>query len=110
MLNQLERFNQMSLFEKTQLLQWLSTFPALTLISWWRRDVGYRLLNPVWIGSTTLFMVAVWAFCPPESHPGFLLGFAGHTGRLLRQHRFLLVRVQAQKDRENLVAQGDGDT
>lgn len=77
MLNQLERFNQMSLFEKTKFVQWLATFPALTLISCWRGDLGYRLLNPLWIGSTALFMVAVAAFCPPDSHPGYLLGFAG---------------------------------
>ena len=77
MLEQLERFNQMSLFEKTALMQRLAVFPALTVIAWSRKDVGYRLLNPLWLTGAVLAMLAVAAFCKPATLPVILAGYAG---------------------------------
>lgn len=76
MLNQLERFNQMSLLDKAKFFQWLSQFPALSLIACWRADLGYRFLNPLAIGSTVLAMVGIAAFCQPQTKPVFLLAHA----------------------------------
>ena len=49
------------LFEQYRTAQWLMQFPALTLMVFLRRDLGYRLLNPLALVATfgLLFVLAV---------------------------------------------------
>ncbi len=77
MLNQLERFNQLSLFEKSRLLQAWATYPALTILVIWRSDVGSRLVTAPGTAVVFLLMLLIAAVCPPHSRPVFLAGYTG---------------------------------
>ena len=59
--------------------QWLMQFPALTVMVFLRRDLGYRLLNPLSLIAVTGLLVVVAVLAQPghaDAQPIFLLVFA----------------------------------
>jgi hypothetical protein len=59
--------------------QWLMRFPALTVMVFLRRDLGYRLLNPAWLIAGTGFLFVITVLTQPhneDANPIDLLFFA----------------------------------
>ena len=59
--------------------KWLMRYPAMTVMVFLRRDIGYRLLSPVPMIVMTGILMLVAAIIPPEkqaAHPEFLFWFA----------------------------------
>ena len=59
--------------------QWLMRFPALTVMVFLRRDLGYRLLNPAWLIAGTGFLFVITVLTQPHTegaNPIDLLFFA----------------------------------
>lgn len=95
-----------SLFQQYQQAKWLIQFPALTLMVLLRRDLGYRLLNPLVLLAVFggLFVVAVLAMPGNEANrptdlavfavAGFVIGIAqrirrwSDLGRNAPQHSY----------------------
>ena len=68
-----------TLREQLELTQWLMQFPALTVMVWLRRDIGYRLLNPLGLLAVTAFLLFFSALAQSrngDNQPVFLLLFA----------------------------------
>jgi hypothetical protein len=73
---------QRSLREELEFTKWLLHFPALTVMVWLRRDIGYRLLNPIGLTAVTGFLFVISALAQPDdpdNQPVFLLLFAVMT-------------------------------
>jgi len=49
-------WNDLSIFQQYETARWLALFPALTVMCFLRRNIGYRILNPVWITVTAAAM------------------------------------------------------
>jgi hypothetical protein len=47
--------------------QWLMRFPALTVMVFLRRDLGYRLLNPAWLIAGTGFLFVITVLTQPHT-------------------------------------------
>jgi len=59
--------------------KWLMRYPAMTVMVFLRRDIGYRLLAPIPMIVMTGILMIVAAIIPPENqgaHPEFLFWFA----------------------------------
>jgi len=59
--------------------QWLMQFPALSVMVFLRRDLGYRLLNPLSLIGITAVMLTIAVLAEPgeaDTRPGDLLVFA----------------------------------
>src|ERR1017187_8282097 len=68
--------------EQYQFAQRLMEFPALTVMVFLRRDLGFRLMNPLRLLAVTGFLVVVSVFAQQgnaDANPIFLLIFAGAT-------------------------------
>jgi hypothetical protein len=68
-----------SLREELEFSQWLMQFPALTVMVFLRRDLGYRLLNPLALIAVTGFLAIISILAQPDNadnQPVFLLLFA----------------------------------
>ena len=68
-----------TLTERYAFAQWLMQFPALTVMVFLRRDLGFRLLNPLRLLAVTGFLVVVSAFAQQgnaNANPMVLLIFA----------------------------------
>ncbi len=61
---------------KIEIVESWAQFPALTLLVFLRRDLGYRMLNPVWLVGITLFMIAIVGLASETRRPDDLLIFA----------------------------------
>jgi hypothetical protein len=59
--------------------KWLMRYPAMTVMVFLRRDIGYRLLSPVPMIVMTSILMLVAAIIPPDNpdaHPEWLFWFA----------------------------------
>ena len=68
-----------TLTERYAFAQWLMQFPALTVMVFLRRDLGFRLLNPLRLLAVTGFLVVVSVFAQQgnaNANPMVLLIFA----------------------------------
>src|ERR1039458_5392122 len=68
-----------SFTEQFEFVQWLVQFPALTVMVFLRRDLGYRLLNPLPLIGVTAILVVITVLAGPgiaEARPDDLLLFA----------------------------------
>jgi uncharacterized membrane protein YidH (DUF202 family) len=73
---------QRSLRDELEFTKWLLHFPALTVMVWLRRDIGYRLLNPIGLIAVTTLLFVISALAQPgdaDNQPVFLLLFAVMT-------------------------------
>lgn len=61
-----QKFEDLSFKEKTQIIQALALFPALTLMVFLRRRLGFRLMKPAWLLIMTLIMCFA-AFQAPDA-------------------------------------------
>jgi hypothetical protein len=67
-------FEDMSWFEKMDLVRAISKFPAITVMVFIRRRIGFRLMNPIWLLVMTIIMIVVPAVLAPAAKPfGFLM-------------------------------------
>jgi hypothetical protein len=66
----------MTFAQKLELVQWAMRFPALTVIVFLRRDLGYRLLNPIALIGVAFVMLVFGTVFGPESRPEDLWIFA----------------------------------
>ena len=91
--------NRMPLWQQIEVARWLTKFPALTVMVFLRRDIGYRLLNPLhlfWMCGALCFIAVLF----DESYPranllhlfvfavlSFLLGIAQRSQRWTEHKR-----------------------
>lgn len=71
-----QRYEDLTYTQKADLLNRLLCLPALTLISWGRKDVGYRVL--IGNGPALMFLLSlgIALFTPPRYKPSWLAGYA----------------------------------
>ena len=55
-----------------KLTQWLMQFPAMTVMVFLRKDLGYRFLNPFGLLAVTCLVLLLAAFAKPYDEPGGL--------------------------------------
>jgi hypothetical protein len=80
-----------SLNEKYRTAQWLSQIPALTIMVWLRRDLGFRMVSPIRTIPICLFLIVVSAYngSPDEpAKPNGLTIFAVLTIAISLLHYF----------------------
>jgi hypothetical protein len=72
-----KKFENLPLSQKIDVTKNLMPYPALTLMVFLRRDLGYRLLNPTWLwGVTIVEIVIAVVLHPPNGRPNTLFDFA----------------------------------
>ena len=59
-----------TLREQLELTQWLMQFPAMTVMVFLRKDLGYRFLNPFGLLAVTCLVLPLAAFAKPYDEPG----------------------------------------
>jgi hypothetical protein len=69
-----QKWEDMAWFEQVDLLRKLSLFPAITVMVFIRRRIGFRLLNPTWLIVLTFIMVVFTAFLPDSVNESFGFG------------------------------------
>jgi len=47
---------ELTLSEKMKVVQWLAIFPAITIMVFMRRKVGFRMLKPSWLIGVAMFL------------------------------------------------------
>ena len=68
-----------SFWQRNENAKWLMRYPAMTVMVFMRRDIGYRLLNPVPMIVMTGILAIVAMMIPPdkpETKPHYLFWFA----------------------------------
>ena len=68
-----------SFIQHFQSAQWLVQFPALTVMLWLRRDLGYRMVSPIRVMPVTGILFVVTVLASPgndDARPVYLLIFA----------------------------------
>ncbi len=68
-----KKFEEMGFSEKRKIIEALSVYPALTVMVFLRRKIGYRMVKHEWLGAMTLIMMGTAAFLPSASQPFRLL-------------------------------------
>ena len=72
-----QHYDDLPFTEKMKLVQAMMLFPALTVVVFLRRRLGYRILNPAWLFGVTFFMcIAAAVVQNPEVNPEDLMVFA----------------------------------
>jgi hypothetical protein len=54
--SQAQRFDDLTLSDKMKIVQYLSIFPAITIMVFMRRKVGFRMLKPSWLIGMAFFL------------------------------------------------------
>jgi hypothetical protein len=68
-MNTTQKYEDMPLQEKVQMVQWLTLFPALTIMVFIRRKVGYRMLKSTWLVIMAAILFALGGFASTTSQP-----------------------------------------
>lgn len=76
MFQQPQRYQDLTYTQKADLFNRLFCLPAFTLISWGRRDVGYRCLTGNGPALMFLLSLGIALFTPPQYKPLWLAGYA----------------------------------
>ena len=63
--------------EKMRMMENLMVFPALSVMVLLRKNLGYRLLNPGWLGGVALFLFVIGGLATGTPNHGALQWFAG---------------------------------
>jgi len=71
-----QRYEELTYTQKADLFNRLLGLPALTLIAWGRKDVGYRVLTGTGPALMFLLSLGIALFTPPRYQPGWLAGYA----------------------------------
>jgi hypothetical protein len=69
--------NDLSIFQQMEMARWLSLFPALTVMIVLRRNLGYRILNPLWLFGIAAVMFVVGEVARQTPNAEALHLFAG---------------------------------
>lgn len=101
----------MSLGEKTDFVRKLMAFPALSVMVFLRRDLGYRILNPAWLIGVTLVEIVIASLNRPTSANSLngLLAFALATFGIGMIQRFKRWREIAKGVRQHSFYIGTSD-
>jgi len=89
-----QKYEEMPFWEKYEFLKWMSRFPALTVMVFLRRDLGYRALNLLALVLMTAILLALASDAKPVNRPQDLMIFAvvmfllGLTQRIGRWRQF----------------------
>jgi len=70
-------WDDLPLKQKIEFMQYMAFFPALTVMLFMRRDLGYRMLNPLWLTSISFVMCLVAGLAGHTPYADALLIFAG---------------------------------
>jgi hypothetical protein len=62
--------------QKIETAAYWARIPALTLMVFLRRDLGYRVLNPLWLIGVAIFMAMIAGLSNPNHRPDDLVIFA----------------------------------
>jgi hypothetical protein len=54
---------ELTLSEKMKVVQWLAIFPAITIMVFMRRKVGFRMLKPSWLIGVAMFLWFINGVC-----------------------------------------------
>ena len=74
-----KKFDDLPLGQKVEVARNLMPYPALTLMVFLRRDLGYRLVNPTWLWGVTVVEIVASVFfhiCWNATGPNLLFDFA----------------------------------
>jgi hypothetical protein len=71
----MEEFDRMTIAQKTEVMNQLATYPAMSVMVFLRRDIGLRFLHPR-IGVITLVLMVSCAFISSRYKPSHLFFFA----------------------------------
>jgi hypothetical protein len=97
------QFEHLPLGQQVQIVRNLMPYPALTVMVFLRRDLGYRILNPTWLFGITVFQLIIALIVRPNngsSLPSPLMVFAGLSFIIGMYQRF-----KRKRDFENRVRQ-----
>ena len=81
----------LTLEQQINMYRWAIQFPALSVMVFLRWDIGYRELNPLWLGGTSLAMMTLSTLTTdPDKRPQDLMVFAllvpiARGGRCLKE-------------------------
>jgi hypothetical protein len=68
------RFEDLTLREKTELIRAISFYPALTIMVFLRRKLGYRTLKPTWLIIVTIMLFVAAVLAPKTATGPFVDG------------------------------------
>lgn len=74
-----KNFDELPLSQKVEVTRNLMPYPALTIMVFLRRDLGYRLMNPVWLWGVTVVEIVgsvLFHICSGATGPNLLFDFA----------------------------------
>jgi len=71
-----QSWNDLPLRQRIEIMQWLCTFPALTVMVFLRRNLGYRLLSPLSLCVVAAVMFLISTFAQHTPNPEGLQIFA----------------------------------
>jgi len=71
-----KKFEELPLGQRVQIVRNLMPYPALTVMVFLRRDLGYRIVNPVWMFGTMIFEIVASVLLHPPTGINTLFIFA----------------------------------